>query len=174
MATTGKLAEMLIYFTERCVIIRTFIATAILAVSLGSAAGAQDNGNVPRATYITTMDQEYGKMDADKNGRVTRTEIEAFDRALALATARTRAQATFTQLDSDKNGQISPTEFMKLVTGTPPADGRPLIAKLDGNKDGTISLIEHRGGKLSYFDQIDTDKDGVVTVAEMKAAGVVR
>ena len=119
-------------------IIHTFMATAMLAVSLGSAAGAQGNGNVPRSTYITTMDQEYGKMDADKNG------------------------------------QISPTEFMKLVTGTPPADGRHLLAKLDLNKDGAISLIEHRAGKLSYFDQIDTDKDGVVTVAEMKAAGVVQ
>ncbi|WP_309602303.1 EF-hand domain-containing protein [Sphingomonas sp.] len=155
-------------------IIRTVISAAMLAVSLGSAATAQGNDNVPRATYITTMDQEFGKMDADKNGKVTRAEIEVFDRALALANARARAQATFTQLDVDKNGQISPTEFMKLVTGTAPADGRPLIAKLDGNKDGTISLIEHRGGKLGYFDQIDTDKDGVVTVAEMKAAGVVR
>lgn len=155
-------------------IIHTFMATAMLAVSLGSAAGAQGNGNVPRSTYITTMDQEYGKMDAHKNGKVTRAEIEGYDRVVALGNARARAQATFVQLDVDKNGQISPTEFMKLVTGTPPADGRPLLAKLDLNKDGAISLIEHRAGKLSYFDQIDTDKDGVVTVAEMKAAGVVQ
>jgi hypothetical protein len=56
----------------------------------------------------------------------------------------------------------------------PPADGRPLIAKLDLNKDGQISLIEHRAGKLSRFDQIDADKDGIVTVAEMKAAGVIK
>ena len=155
-------------------IIHTFMATAMLAVSLGSAAGAQGNGNVPRSTYITTMDQEYGKMDADKNGKVTRAEIGGYDRVVALGNARARAQATFVQLDVDRNGQVSQAEFMKLVTGTPPADGRPLLAKLDSNKDGMISLIEHRAGKLSYFDQIDTDKDGVVTVAEMKAAGVVQ
>ncbi|MEO7814967.1 MAG: hypothetical protein ABIR87_05935 [Sphingomicrobium sp.] len=157
-------------------IIRTVIATAILAFSLGSAAGGQgtDNGSVPRASYITTMDQEFGKMDADKNGKVSRAEIESYDRAVAVGNARARAQATFVQLDVDRNGQVSQAEFMKLVTGTPPADGRPLLAKLDSNKDGMISLIEHRAGKLSYFDQIDTDKDGVVTVAEMKAAGVVQ
>ena len=155
-------------------IIHTFMATAMLAVSLGSAAGAQGNGNVPRSTYITTMDQEYGKMDADKNGKVTRLEVEAFERGAALGQARARAQAKFAELDTDRNGQISPVEFNKLITGTPPADGRPLLAKLDLNKDGAISLIEHRAGKLSYFDQIDTDKDGVVTVAEMKAAGVVQ
>lgn len=39
---------------------------------------------------------------------------------------------------------------------------------------GAVSLIEHRAGKLAYFDQIDSDKDGVVTVAEMKAAGVIK
>ena len=80
----------------------------------------------------------------------------------------------FGKMDADKNGQLSQAEFLKLVTGTPPADGRPLLAKLDTNKDGVISLVEHRAGKLSYFDQIDTDKDGIVSLAEMKAAGVVK
>ena len=157
-------------------IIRTVFCTAMLAATLAGNAVAQGavTKDVPRTDFLTTMDQEFGKMDADKNGQVTRAEIEAYDRAVALGNARARAQATFVQLDSDKNGQISPVEFMKLVTAAPPADGRPLIAKLDTNKDGQISLVEHRAGKLSYFDLIDTDKNGVVTVAEMKAAGVVK
>lgn len=33
-------------------------------------------------------------------------------------------------------------------------------AQLDLNKDGRVSLVEHRGGKLAYFDKIDTDKEG--------------
>ena len=48
------------------------------------------------------------------------------------------------------------------------------FAASDTNKDGVLSLVEHRAGKLAYFDQIDTDKDGVVSVAEMKAAGVMK
>ena len=157
-------------------IIRTVFGAAMLAAMLAGTADAQGavSKDVPRTDFLATMDQEFGKMDADKNGQVTRAEIEAYDRAVALGNARARAQATFVQLDTDKNGQISSTEFMKLVIGTPPADGRPLIAKLDSNKDGQISLVEHRAGKLSYFDQIDTDKDGVVSAAEMKAAGVIK
>jgi len=27
---------------------------------------------------------------------------------------------------------------------------------------------------LAYYDQIDSDKDGIVSVAEMKAAGVIK
>lgn len=43
--------------------------------------------------------------------------------------------------------------------------------KMDGGK---IGLIEHRAGKLSSYDQIDSDKDGVVSVTELKAAGVIK
>ena len=149
---------------------------AALLIGFASASNAQPagNDNVPRAAYISTMDVEYRKMDGDKNGKVTRAEIETFERGTALAQARGRAQAKFAELDTDRNGQISPTEFGKLVTGVPAVDGRVLLGKLDSNKDGAISLIEHRAGKLAFYDQIDSDKDGVVTVVEMKAAGVIK
>ena len=166
------------YITERIVIIRNLLGAAVLGVAIAAAAHGQAapaaSPDVPRTQFIAQMDLEFGKMDADKNGKVSRAEIEAYDRAVAIGSARARALASFAQLDADKNGQLSQAEFLKLVTGTPPADGRPLLAKLDTNKDGAISLVEHRAGKLSYFDQIDTDKDGIVSLAEMKAAGVVK
>jgi hypothetical protein len=146
------------------------VATAPAAV-LGQAVA---NGDVPRTIFITTQDGEFRKMDADHNGQVTRAEIEAFERVTAVATARARSQAMFAELDADKNGQLTQAEFDKLISGVPPVDGRPLIAALDTNKDGQVSLIEFRAGKLARFDQIDTDKDGVVSVAEMKAAGVIK
>lgn len=152
------------------------LAAVLLGVALPTSAMAQSatDTNVPRADYIATMDVEYRKMDGDKNGKVTRAEIEIFDRGAALGQARARAQAMFVRLDIDRNGQISPVEFGKMVTGTPTVDGRPLLGKLDANKDGAVSLIEHRAGKLAYFDQIDSDQDGVVTAVEMKAAGVIK
>lgn len=152
----------------------------VLLVSIGAGANAPalaqsaSNADVPRTTFIATQDTEFRKMDADKNGQVTRAELESFDRGAALGQARARAQAKFAELDVDRNGQISPAEFNKLITGTPAVDGRPLIGKLDTNKDGQISLVEHRAGKLSYFDQIDLDKDGVVSVTEMRTAGVIK
>ncbi|MEO8142228.1 MAG: EF-hand domain-containing protein [Sphingomicrobium sp.] len=156
----------------------TLIAALMLCLASGApaqtAAQAPSSNNVPRADYIATMDVEYSKMDGDKNGKVTRAEIETFDRGVALGQARARAQALFAQLDVDRNGQLSLVEFGKTVSGSPQVDGRPLLNKFDINKDGSVSLIEHRAGKLAYFDQIDSDKDGVVTVVEMKAAGVIK
>lgn len=162
------------------VLVSQFSLTAIVWLALASGAIAQTappsgtNDPVPRANFITTMDGEFRKMDGDKDGKVTRAEIEIFERGAALGQARARAQALFAELDADRNGQLSPAEFAKMVRSNAPVDGRPLLAKLDSNKDGAISLIEHRAGKLAFFDQIDTDKDGVVTVAEMKAAGVIK
>lgn len=155
------------------------LAAVMLGAGLAAPAVAQGTAgsvvsNVPRADYILRMDSEFAKMDADKNGQVTRAEVEAFERMAAVANARARAEAMFNQLDADRNGQLSQVEFNKSVSGMPAVDGRPLIGVLDTNKDGRISLIEHRAGKLTRFDQIDTDKDGIVTVAEMKAAGVIK
>ena len=78
-AAPGNLAELAIFFTERCVILRNVIGTAMLAAALSGAAPAQGaaNGDVPRTNYITTMDQQFGQMDADKNGKVTRAEMKA-------------------------------------------------------------------------------------------------
>ena len=178
IGTSAKLAETPNFFTERFVFKTNFLAAVLLNAGVTTAAIGQTpapgNGNVPRSDYIATMDIEFRKMDGDKNGQVTRVEVESFERGVALGQARARAQAKFAELDTDRNGQISPVEFNKLISGTPAVDGRPLIGKLDTNKDGQISLIEHRGGKLSYFDQIDSDKDGVVSVTEMKAAGVIK
>lgn len=154
---------------------RLILALPILVVAGTAWAQARPaSGDVPRTQYITVQDGEFRKMDADKNGQLTRAEVEAFQRIVALATARTRNQQLFAQLDTDRNGQISAAEFTKLSAPPPPVNGQPFIAQMDGNRDGKVSLIEHRAGKLAHFDRMDTDKDGTVTLAEMRAAGVIK
>ena len=113
-------------------------------------------------------------MDADKNGQVTRAEAEAFLRLSAVASAQARNRQMFAQLDADRNGQLSPAEFARITAPPPAVNGQPFIARLDLNKDAQVSLVEHRTGKLAAFDRLDTDKDGTVTVAEMKAGGVIK
>ena len=44
--------------------------------------------------------------------------------------------------------------------------------RLDLNRDQKITLIENRTATLANFDKLDTDKDGVVSVAEMRAGGI--
>lgn len=154
-----------------------FIIGPYLAALLSASAQAQQpaaSGDVPRAQYITVQDGEFRKMDADKNGQVTKAEVEDFQRLTAVASAQARNRQMFVQLDADGNGQLSPAEFAKVATPAGPVNGQPVIAQIDLNKDGQISLVEHRTAKLASFDRIDTDKDGIVTVAEMRAAGVVK
>jgi len=152
---------------------RIFHIAGLLTAGLGASALAQGPAPIPRATFLTVMDGEFGKMDADKNGQVTRAEIEGFQRAMAVTEAGNRNRALFQQLDTDRNGQISPAEFAKV---TPPADinARPLLAQYDADKNGQVSKIEYRAIKLQRFDRIDTDKDGVASVAEQRAAGLIK
>jgi Ca2+-binding EF-hand superfamily protein len=159
------------------------VLIAVALVAQGPAALAQKQKRVQaqapagpqpilRANFIAQMDAQFGKMDADKNGLVTRPEIEQFEKQRALAEAQARNESLFDQLDVNKNGQISATEFAKLVTEPAVTSAQPMLGREDGNRDGQISLVEHRAATLTNFDRIDTDKDGVVSVAEMKAGGI--
>jgi Ca2+-binding EF-hand superfamily protein len=128
---------------------------------------------VPRADFIRTMDAEFAKMDADQNKVVTRAEIEQYERAANLLQARAAAHLLFEKMDTDRNGQLSPAEFEHMVTPAAP-NPAPILAQHDLNKDGKITLVEYRTAKLANFDRMDADKDGVVSVAEMRAAGLVK
>ncbi len=127
---------------------------------------------LPRARFITDMDSEFRKMDADKDSQLSRTEIEQYQKLTALAEARIRNQALFKQLDTDKNGQLSPSEFALVTAAAPAPNAQPMLARMDSNRDSQVSLVEHRTATLANFDRLDADKDGIVTPAEMKAGGI--
>ena len=150
--------------------------SAIVALASASEASAQSkspaNQTLPRAQFIADMDSEFRKMDADKNGLLTKTEIEQYQKLQAVAQAAARNRALFAQLDTDKNGQLSKAEFAKVATPAPAANAQPILAGRDLNRDGQISLVEHRTATLANFDRLDSDKDGIVTPAEMKAGGI--
>jgi Ca2+-binding EF-hand superfamily protein len=150
----------------------SILAAGMLALVAGGAAA--QSADIPRTEFLGVQDREFQKMDADKNGQVTRAEAEAYQRATAIARARATNQALFAQLDKDRNGSLSPAEFAALNAGAPQVDGRTFITQLDTDKNGQVSLVEHRAGKLNYFDKIDLDKNGIVTAAEMRAAGVIK
>lgn len=151
----------------------TFAALTITPPAIGQVkpAGAAD-APLPRAKFLAGMDSEFRKMDADKNGQLTRTEIEQFQTQQLAAQARARNKSLFGQLDKDKNGQLSQAEFARIATPAPVANAQPMIARMDGNRDSQISIAEHRTATLANFDRVDSDKDGVVTPAELKSGGV--
>lgn len=145
-----------------------------LAQPKTSAPAAQPTAAQPikRSAFIAQMDAQFGKIDGDKDGRLSRLEIEQYQQLQAAAEARERNRALFTQLDTDGNGQVSAAEFAKLIVAPPAADAGPMLSREDANRDGTISLVEHRAATLANFDRLDRNRDGVVTPAEMRAGGI--
>ena len=79
---------------------------------------------LPRAQFIAGMDGEFRKMDADRNGQLSKSEIEQFQTQQLAAQGRTRNKALFVQLDKDKNGQLSQSEFARIATPAPVANVR--------------------------------------------------
>jgi hypothetical protein len=152
------------------------ILLALAVFNLPSAILAQGSTAQPiaRAQFIAEMDSQFHTIDADKNGQLTRSEIEQFDKLSADDRAKARNRALIAQLDTNKNGQLSPTEFAALSPPSAAANAQPMLTREDSNRDGQISLVEHRSATLANFDRLDTNKDGVVTTAEMKAAGITR
>jgi Ca2+-binding EF-hand superfamily protein len=160
-----------------------FVSTAMLGAQGAPAAPAPSPAApaapakappIPRAAFIANMDAEFSKIDTNKDGKLTKAEIEAFQRAVALQQIAARNRALFGALDTDHNGQLSPAEFARFTAAPPPPNAAPMLQRFDTNKDGAISLVEYRASTLTNFDRLDADKDGVVTPAEMRAGGVIK
>lgn len=156
-----------------------YFRRSIAAISiLGSPLAAQGTASqtaapdVPRATFIQTMDAEFRTKDLNSDGKIARAEIEQYERNLALARAQAQNRDLFARLDTDRNGALSPAEFAALVAQPPLPDVQPLMNRFDANRDQIITLVEYRAATLANFDRLDADHDGVVTAAEMRAGGV--
>ncbi len=142
-------------------------AVAMLA-SAPVLAQATGETTMPRAKLVANADAEFAKVDANKDGQMSRAEIESFQRSTLTARIAVRNKAVIAALDADKNGQLSAAEFAK-INGDPPKPDASEVLKIDTNKDGQISLAEHRTATLATFDQVDSNKDGVLTAAEVQA-----
>lgn len=151
----------------------------ILAMIVGTSAvaaiaqTAPVPGPIERANYLAVMDKEFRGVDSSKDGVVTKQEIENYQRAAALNELAARNRTVFAKLDADKDGKLTPGEFAKLIQPVQ-ASAQPMLNDYDANRDGKVSQIEFRTVKLSRFDAVDIDKDGVVSLAEQRAAGLIK
>ena len=128
-----------------------------------------------RATFIATMDEEFRKMDANRDGIASHAELEAHQHRHAVRAVEERARATFAGIDADRNGQISMSEFLR-ATARPPKkpDVSGVMTRLDSNRDQKVTVVEYRTLTLATFDGLDADKDGVVSPAEQRAGGLIK
>lgn len=130
---------------------------------------------LPRANYLQRVDATFVRIDANKDGFTDRAELEAAEsRALAQLKARAlrEREAGFRRLDKDKNGSLTLAEFNAIAAAQPlpKPDATRFLAQIDTNKDGKVSLAENRAPAMVQFDRLDTNKDGSLSVAEQRAA----
>jgi hypothetical protein len=94
--------------------------------------------------HATGAREMFAKMDGDKDGKVTATEME---------TARAQMMGDKADEKSKKHGMSAAEK----------------IAVIDTNKDGSLSAEEQANGARQMFAAMDTDKDGSLTRAELKS-----
>lgn len=130
-----------------------------------------DVPDVARSSFIQAMDADYRRRDLNGDGKVTRSEVEQYERTNALAQAQASNRALFLSLDTDRNGALSQDEFSAMVKAPTFIDASPIMQRFDQNKDQIITLVEYRTATLANFDRLDTDKDGILTSKEAKEIG---
>lgn len=170
---------------------------ALLAVPALAMQGGGD-GKKPmapqtRAEVQAKIQEHFTKVDANKDGAITRAEADAAHAAMKAEWQKKRGERRaemFGKLDTDKNGQLSQAEFNAPRGDHAKGDhadrghrgghhggkmgmgrmGGGMFDRLDANKDGKVTLAEASAKRLEMFDKADANKDGTVTPEERKAA----
>lgn len=126
--------------------------------------------NLTRVSFIQLMDNDFRARDVNKDGKVSRAEIEEFERESALQKALLENRALFARLDVDKDGSLSPIEFQTLAANPTMPDITSIMQRFDKNRDQQITIVEYRTATLVRFDDLDADKDGSVDQSELRAS----
>jgi EF hand len=139
------------------------LALVTVAVAAVSTAAMADRGG-PEGMGGPAPFLDFGTVDADKDGKITKAEIEAFRTARAAA------------IDADKDGKLSATELKAQAMERAGERADEMVARMierhDSDADGMLSAAELAAGPspVPMFDRIDADGDGAITEAEAEAA----
>ena len=136
---------------------------ALVAAGLSTAVLAQEQPAPPPAGEDVPMFL-FDKIDADKDGKITQAEVDAFK------------AARFAEADADKDGFLSKEELvamrLKEIEARMMKGAERMVGKLDADKDGKLSPAELPASRMDgrVFDLADADNDGSVTKEELADA----
>ena len=97
------------------------------------------------------------KYDANKDGTITRAEMEA------------GLKQEFDAADTNHDGKLDADEAAALNTQRWEADKSTASTVVDWNQDGFVEFNEFAGTARSLFAEVDRDHDGELSPAELKA-----
>lgn len=124
-------------------------------------AQADDTGDATRANAAdVAIPPHYASMDLDADGGISTGEHA------------TSASSTFIRMDANGDGLVGVEEMDAAEAGLGSArstDPAARIRAADADGDGQLSREEHARGARTMFDQMDADRDGRLTGAEIRA-----
>lgn len=151
-------------------------------------ADANKDGQVSKAEFTAALDARFTKMDANRDGKLTKEDREI--------TRKARMDQRFATMDANKDGQISKAEFdaahqarsehrggeghgKRFGRGGHHGFGGGMMfgrggMKGEAAKDGVLTRAEFMARPMAMFDKADSNKDGSVTADEMTAAQQAR
>ncbi|CAN5212100.1 hypothetical protein BH10PSE7_BH10PSE7_03980 [soil metagenome] len=106
--------------------------------------------------YLPRSERSFNKLDADKDGKVSRDEL------------RPRAIKRVLRLDTDGDGQVSSAEIDSWLNKIMERRKVRLLAHLDTDKNGLLTEAEVGAYVDTLVDRADNDHDGAVTLAEVR------
>ena len=156
------------------------VSAALFILAQTAAQGAAPAKPAPsapptKAAVEAQAKAQFGRMDANHDGKVDRAEADKFQAAARAAQDQRRKQvigAAFAKIDANKDGQISRQEFEAAKTPKAPAAGQN--AWFDANdidKNGKVELNEAIAKVQRTFEAIDKDNNGVLSAQELQARG---
>jgi hypothetical protein len=150
---------------------------------------------ITRAVFLKHVEDRFARLDANHDGYVDRSEAGApSEMAGGSHGPRGRADpnASFDSMDANKEASISRSEYLayrargprgaRAWVAGPDGKTRPRRASLgwgftgrwfdrvDADHDGRISLAEAQRAATSLFDRLDTNHDGTLSPDERAAA----
>lgn len=141
-----------------------------------------------RATVQQHVQGMFAKLDANRDGFITRDEAQSGRKQLRAGMAERRAERAakgqrpgrgqmFDRIDANHDGTITRDEFasaprpqgMMRRAGMHRMGGQ-MFERADLNKDGRVSVAEARQAALAHFDSMDLNHDGTIMPQERQQA----
>lgn len=137
-----------------------------------------------RAEMLKRVQEHFAKLDANKDGFVSKEEMESAQATMQEHMAdrmKQRESSMFDRMDSNHDGSISRAEFdaahgkvgqmaMPAAHAMHGAMAGHMFSAADSNNDGRVSLQEATAAAAAHFDKLDSNHDGTITPDEMRAA----
>lgn len=179
--------------TNTLLIAALALLTAPMAFADAPQRGARSHHTRPAAEPITQAqwveraESRFGRLDQNNDGRVTADEMRQSceakrgsffarmdrdgDGRISRDEARRMPEARFQAMDANGDGFLTEDE---LASKRGPerrgscdrADG--FLTKLDQDGDGVVTLAEARAASIAHFEKMDKNSDGVLTRDEMR------